>query len=55
MTVTEPETVETVGERFPELDEAARRRAIERVKKGSDTHEAFATESVQTQITKAYN
>ncbi len=55
MVVKEPETVEKVGERFPELDEAARKRAAARIEQGSDPHAAFAAESVQTQITRAYN
>ena len=40
---------------FPELDEAARSRAAERVRNGADAHAALAAESVQTQINGAYN
>jgi hypothetical protein len=49
------ESVESVGERFPELDDAARRRAAVRMAAGADAHAAFAQESVVLQLVRAYN
>lgn len=49
------ETFEAVGERFPELDEAARRRAAARMAAGASAHAAMAQESVVLQLVRAYN
>lgn len=49
------ETVEQVRQRFTELDEAARRRAVERVKAGERPQAAFAQESVILHMVRAYN
>jgi hypothetical protein len=49
------ETFEQVGQRFPELDEAARHRAVARVAAGIEAHAAFAEESVALQLVRAYN
>lgn len=49
------ESFESVGERFPELDEAARRRAAVRTAAGADAHAALAHESVMLQLVRAYN
>jgi len=54
-TVSGKETFEQVGERFPELDEAARRRAAARMAAGADAHAALAHESVVLQLTRVYN
>lgn len=55
MVVQDRDRFEAAADSFPELDEAARKRAAARVAEGSDVHAAFAAESVQTAITKAYN
>jgi len=49
------ESFEAVGRRFPELDEAARRRAALRTAAGVDAHAALAAESVLLQLVRAYN
>ena len=49
------ESFDDVDRRFPELDEAARRRARERVAEGAEVHAALAQESVIQQLVKAYN
>ncbi len=49
------ETFEQVGELFPELDDAARRRAAARMAAGADAHAAHAQESVMLQLMAAYN
>jgi hypothetical protein len=49
------ESFESVGERFPELDEAARRRVAVRMAAGADAHAAFAQESVALQLVRVYN
>lgn len=49
------ENFDQAGQRFPELDEAARRRARERVAAGVETQAALAQESVMVQLVKAYN
>jgi len=49
------ESAEAVGERFPELDDAARRRATARVEAGTEAHAAFAQESVVLQLVRVYN
>jgi hypothetical protein len=54
-TMSGQETFEQVGERFPELDDAARRRAAVRTAAGADAHAALAHESVVLQLTRVYN
>lgn len=49
------ESFEAVGERFPELDDAARRRVAVRMAAGADAHAAFAQESVVLQLVRVYN
>ncbi|HKF76086.1 MAG TPA: hypothetical protein VKF59_08080 [Candidatus Dormibacteraeota bacterium] len=49
------ETFEQVGRRFPELDEAARRRVAVRMAAGAEAQAAFAQESVMLQLVRAYN
>jgi hypothetical protein len=49
------ESFESVGERFPELDDAARRRVAVRMAAGADAHAAFAQESVVLQLVRVYN
>jgi hypothetical protein len=49
------ESFESMGERFPELDEAAMRRVAVRMAAGADAHAAFAQESVVLQLVRAYN
>jgi hypothetical protein len=49
------ESFESVGERFPELDEAARRRVAVRMAAGADAQAAFAQESVILQLVGVYN
>lgn len=51
----ETESLERAGERFPELDEAARRRAAARMAAGTEAHAALAQESVVLQMVRAYN
>jgi len=49
------ESFESVGKRFPELDDAARRRVAVRMAAGADAHAAFAQESVVLQLVRVYN
>lgn len=49
------ETFEQVGRRFPELDEAARRRVAVRMAAGAEPQAAFAQESVMLQLVRVYN
>lgn len=49
------ERAEQMGTAFPELDDAARRRAEARVAAGAEAHAAHAHESVLLQIVRAYN
>lgn len=49
------ESFERAGERFPELDDAARRRAAARMAAGTEAHAALAQESVVLQLVRAYN
>ena len=49
------ETFESVGERFPELDDAARSRAATAMAAGAEAHAAFAHESVVLQLVRVYN
>jgi len=51
----EHESLEQMGQRFPELDEAARRRAEARMAAGTEPQAAFAEESVMLQMVQAYN
>lgn len=51
----EQESFEQAGQRFPELDEAARRRAREQVAAGVEAQAALAQESVIQQIVQTYN
>ena len=48
----ERETFEQLMRRYPEMDEAARRRAVAR---GADAAHAVNDEVVWAQLTKAYN
>ena len=49
------EDFEQAGKRFPELDEAARRRARAQVADGVEVQAAFAQESVMSQLVQVYN
>lgn len=49
------ESFEAIGERFPELDDAARRRAAARMAAGAEAHAALAHESVMLHLLRAYN
>ena len=49
------ENFEQADKRFPELDEAARRRARARVADGVEVQAALAEESVMSQLVKVYN
>lgn len=49
------ERADQVGKGFPELDDAARRRAAARMAAGAEAHAAHAHESVVLQIVRAYN
>jgi ABC-type branched-subunit amino acid transport system ATPase component len=53
--VEEKESVEQVTQRFPELDEPARRRAADRMAAGEKAQAAFAQESVILHMVRAYN
>ena len=53
--VGDADCFELVGERFPELDDAARRRVAQRMADGTDCHAAFAQESVVLQLVRVYN
>lgn len=44
-----------VGRAFPELDEAARRRAEARMAAGAEPQAAYAQESVMLQLVRVYN
>jgi len=54
-TAREAESLEAAVERFPELDEAARRRAAARMAAGAEAHAALAQESVVLQLVRVYN
>jgi hypothetical protein len=54
MTKEQQEFFERAKERFPELDEHARRRAEAEVKRGADAHAALAHESVLHHMNRAY-
>jgi hypothetical protein len=49
------ESFEALGERFPELDEPAMRRAEARMAAGAEPHAALAHESVMLHLVRAYN
>jgi hypothetical protein len=49
------ESVESIGRRFPELDEAARHRAAARMAAGAEPHAAYAHESVMLHLVRVYN
>jgi hypothetical protein len=49
------EMFEEIRERFPELDEPARRRVAARVAAGGEAYAAFAEESVMLQMVRVYN
>lgn len=49
------DSFEAMGERFPELDDAARSRVAARMAAGAAAHEAFAHESVVWQLVRVYN
>jgi hypothetical protein len=51
----QPEAPSDERRRFPELDDAARRRAEARAEKDGDRHAAYAAESVAVQMLRAYN
>ena len=52
---SEEENFEQADQRFPELDDAARRRARERVAAGAEAQAALAQESVMLHLVKVYN
>ena len=51
----ERESFEQLVERYPEMDEAARRRAVARIAAGADAAHALNDEVVWAQLTRAYN
>lgn len=51
----ERETFEQLVSRYPEMDEAARRRAVVRIAAGADAAHAANDELIWSQLTKAYN
>ena len=51
----ERETFEQLMQRYPEMDDAARRRAVARIAAGADAAHAVNDEVVWSQLTKAYN
>jgi len=51
----ERETFEQLVKRYPEMDEAARRRAVLRISAGADAAQAANDELLWAQLTKAYN
>ena len=53
--IGETDGIESVDKRFPELDDAARRRVALRMAAGTDYHAACAQESVVLQLVRAYN
>ena len=52
---TERESFEQMVERYPEMDEAARRRAAARIAAGADAAHALNDEAVWAQLTRVYN
>jgi hypothetical protein len=55
MTKEPSEEFAKASQAFPELDEAARRRAQERADAGAEAHAALAQESVMLNMVRAYN
>jgi hypothetical protein len=55
MTAEQKEELEEARKRFPELDDAARRRAAERMAAGAEAHAALAQEAVLEGLIRAYN
>jgi hypothetical protein len=55
MTKEQAEEFAKASQAFPELDDAARRRAQERATAGADAHAALAQESVMLNMVRAYN
>lgn len=55
MTQEQQEEFAKASQGFPELDDAARRRAEERATAGTDAHAALAQESVMLNMVRAYN
>ena len=55
MTRNENETFEQLTARFPDLDDAARSRAANRIAAGADAAVAVNDESIWQQLTKVYN
>jgi hypothetical protein len=51
----EKETFEQLAARFPELDDAGRRRAAVRIAAGADAAVAVNDETIWQQLTKIYN
>ena len=49
------ETFEQLVKRYPEMDEAARRRAVLRIAAGADAAHAVNDELLWAQLTKVYN
>lgn len=52
---TETETFEQLVQRYPEMDDAARRRAVQRIAAGTDAANAVNDELVWNQLTRVYN
>lgn len=55
MTTEQQEEFAKASQGFPELDDAARRRAQERAAAGAEAHAALAHESVMLNLVRAYN
>jgi hypothetical protein len=55
MEKSERETFEQLVERYPEMDEAARRRALVRIAAGAEAASALNDEVVWAQLTRVYN
>ena len=51
----ETETFEELAARYPEMDDAARRRAAVRIAAGADAAVAVNDEGLWQQLTKVYN
>ena len=51
----ERETFEQLMSRYPEMDEAARRRAANRIAAGADAVAALNDEAILSQLVRAYN
>jgi hypothetical protein len=55
MTTEFSDSFEEASRSFPELDDAARRRAAQRTAAGQEAHAALAEESVMLNLVRAYN